>query len=154
MQKSTKKVIGLYFLSISIFILAACSSSMPRVTPSPTLDVSASEVLSLREDDVPELPFDDNPDPDQCGIPVRWGLEDPAWLNGYYDGELIQPQVALYDSHLRLEVTGSAPTGTPVRVILYQENPVLDYYMVVTIDMDEKQEGWIPAPFLSFEPPK
>ena len=43
-----------------------------------------------RDPDVPPLPFDDNPDPSQCGIPVRWGDEDNlAWLSGFWRGELI-----------------------------------------------------------------
>jgi len=112
---------------------------------------SAEEVLQSRDPDVPALPFGDNPDPNQCGIPVQWGANGQAWLTGEYQGELIQPIVLLYDSHLRQSVVASAPHGSEVEIVLFQENPVLDYYFV-KIPGEQPQEGWIPAPFLSFEP--
>lgn len=104
-----------------------------------------------RDPDVPALPFADNPDPSQCGIPVRWGESGEAWLTGLWEGELIQPEVLLYDSHLRAGVTAGAPHGTEVEIVLFQENPVLDYYFV-RIPGDPGGEGWVPAPFLSFDP--
>ena len=104
--------------------------------------------------EIPDLPFEDNPDPEACGIPQRVGSDDTAWLHGEYQGELIEPVVHLYDSHLRNEITGRAPSGTQVEVILFQDNPVLDYYMVeATLDDGSMQKGWVPAPFLSFERP-
>jgi hypothetical protein len=48
-----------------------------------------AELLTQRSPEVPELPFPDNPDPSQCGIPIQWGAEEPAWLSGIYDGELV-----------------------------------------------------------------
>ena len=103
---------------------------------------------------VPALPFDDNPDPEACGIPQRWGSDDAAWLDGRWQGELIQPTVLLYDSHLRSEVTGALPTGVQVTVVLFQDNPVLNYYMVEgRADDGTTHRGWVPAPFLVFEPP-
>jgi hypothetical protein len=106
-----------------------------------------------RSDSVPELPFPDNPDPDQCGIPIDWGDNNQAWLTGYYQGELIEPIVHLYDSHLRLEVTAQAAHGTEVEVILFQANPVLNYYLVRIKSLEgESSQGWVPAPLLSFEP--
>ena len=117
-----------------------------------TLTDPAEEEFT-RSEDVPELPFADNPDPDQCGIPVAWGQANQAWLNGYYQGELIEPVVHLYDSHLRLEVQAQAPHGTEVEVILYQSNPVLDYYLVkIKGQQGPGSEGWVPAPLLSFDP--
>lgn len=110
-----------------------------------------AEQVVDRDPDVPDLPFDDNPDPNQCGIPVQWGDGGQAWLTGIYDGALIQSTVLLYDSHLRKSVVGSAPHGTEVQVVLFQENPVLDYYFV-KIPGAQPQEGWIPAPLLSFDP--
>ena len=44
---------------------------------------------------VPPLPFADNPDPTQCGIPAPWGKDDPAWITGIYLGEVVQPVVPL-----------------------------------------------------------
>jgi hypothetical protein len=99
---------------------------------------------------VPALPFDDNPDPLLCGIPRPWTGQKRAWLSGYYDGKLIQPTVYLYDSHLRREVVAAAPTGAEVAVSLYQVNPTLNYYLV---NLPGGGEGWVPAPFLAFEPP-
>jgi hypothetical protein len=104
-----------------------------------------------RDPDVPDLPFDDNPDPSQCGIPVQWGDNGQAWLSGTWEGELIQPDVLLYNSHLRTSVTASAAHGSEVEILLFQENPVLDYYFV-RIPGDPTQEGWVPGPFLSFDP--
>ena len=56
-------------------------------------------------------------------------------------------------SHLRQSGAGAAPFGTTVRILLYQQNPRLDFYLVETIDLDPAQQGWVPAPFLQFEPP-
>lgn len=96
---------------------------------------------------VPDLPFPDNPDPDACGIPQRWGSDVPAQLTGYYEGKLVQPVVFLYDSHSRRAVTGQAQSGTKVRVLLFQSNPTLNFYFVKTLG-ENPQEGWVPAPFL------
>jgi hypothetical protein len=104
-----------------------------------------------RDPDVPDLPFDDNPDPSQCGIPVQWGDNGRAWLSGVWEGEMIQPEVLLYDSHLRTSVTARVPHGTEVEIVLFQENPVLDYYYV-RIAGDPAVDGWVPAPLLSFDP--
>jgi hypothetical protein len=98
--------------------------------------------------EVPPLPFDDNPDPEACGIPRPWGKDDPATLTGMYEGELVQPIVFLYDSHLRDRVVGQVPDGGRVQVLLFQSNPVLDYYLVRSLDLPEAQEGWVPAPFV------
>lgn len=106
-----------------------------------------------RDADVPDLPFADNPDPTVCGIPQPYGSDNQAWLTGYYEDELLQPEVLLYDSHSRRSITGRAPSGSEVEVILSQTNPVLNYYLVRTVGLDETQEGWIPAPFLSFDEP-
>ncbi|MGD2157754.1 MAG: hypothetical protein PVG14_02725 [Anaerolineales bacterium] len=112
-----------------------------------------AEILAQRSPEVPKLPFPDNPDPDQCGIPIEWGEDGKAWLNGYYESDLIQPIVFLYDSHLRLNIKAKAPHGSEVRVILYQSNPVLDYYMVQVVgEQGPDSQGWVPAPLLSFEP--
>lgn len=107
-----------------------------------------------RDADVPELPFADNPDPTVCGIPEPWRDDPTAYLSGVYDGELIQPTVFLYDSHARRSIKGRAPHGAEVEIVLSQSNPVLNYYLVRTVGEGEVQEGWIPAPFLSFEPPE
>lgn len=104
----------------------------------------------VRDPDVPDLPFIDNPDPELCGIPEPFGKPNQAFLNGYYGGELIQSEVLLYDTHLRRSVVGSAPHGTEIEVILYQVNPELNYYLVRTVGLEENSEGWIPAPFVRF----
>lgn len=109
-------------------------------------------IAAQRDPRVPDLPFADNPDPSQCGIPTQWGSNEPAWLTGIYEGKLIQPTVFLYDSHLRFTISGEAPHGSEVTIVLFQENPVIDYYMVKVNDVDQTVEGWIPAPLLSFEP--
>ncbi len=134
-------------------VLAGCGTPNDRVdqVPSAVDSVGHGEDLpALRDPDVPNLPFDDNPDPNQCGIPVRWGVDDPAWVTGMWEGELIQPEVLLYDSHSRLSISGRLEHGSEVVIVLFQENPVLDYYLVRSTRGDV--EGWIPSPFLAFEP--
>jgi hypothetical protein len=102
---------------------------------------------------VPSLPFPDNPDPDECGIPVRWGSDNDAWLTGVYEGEMHQPIVYLYDGHGRSKVVAAALHGTQVRVLMFQANPVQNYYYVrIPNAPDGQQLGWVPAPFLSLEP--
>jgi hypothetical protein len=103
---------------------------------------------------VPDLPFPDNADPALCGIPVQWNQSDLAYLYGYYDDQLIQPEIFLYDSHLRREVVGKSPHGTQVQILLSQSNPTLDYYFIKVIGGDVVIEGWVPAPFVTFEPPQ
>lgn len=106
-------------------------------------------IAENRSPDVPVLPFEDNPDPTLCGIPMPWDGQRFAWLSGVYGGEMIQPVVFVYDSHLRLEIAGEAPHGTPVEVLMFQSNPVLDYYLV---DLPGAlPRGWVPAELLSFE---
>jgi hypothetical protein len=61
-------------------------------------------------------------------------------------------EISAYDSHLRKSVTGSAPHGTPVDIVLFQENPVLDYYFVRFEAGGQLQEGWVPEHFIVFEP--
>lgn len=129
------------------------AASVPAQPSQPPLDPTyAAQIAAMRSPDVPPLPFPDNPDPNQCGIPVTWGQDDPAYLNGIYKGELVQPTVLLYDSHLRFNITAQAPHGTEVKVLLYQQNPVIDYYLVKIEGAGQPNEGWVPAPFLSFAP--
>jgi len=100
---------------------------------------------------VPELPFDDNPDPDQCGIPQPLGDEVRGTVDGRWEGETLFPDVHLYDSHLRSRVTGTIPTGTRVTVEMFQNNPVLNYWYVRWDGPGGGVQGWIPAPFLTVE---
>lgn len=97
---------------------------------------------------VPELPFDDNPDPDQCGIPQPLGDGVSGTVVGVWEGELLFEDVHLYDSHLRSRVTGTVPDGSTVRLVMHQNNPVLDYWFVRWDGPDGVVEGWLPDPFL------
>lgn len=131
--------------------LPAAATSYPTPTFPPLEPVFATRIAELRSPDVPDLPFADNPDPNLCGIPTQWNGNEPAWLTGYYEGDLIEPVVHLYDSHMRLNITAAAPHGTQVKVLLYQNNPYLDYYLVKIEGAELPNEGWVPGPFLSFE---
>jgi hypothetical protein len=128
---------------------ASASQAASELPAAPTL--VAAEVAQ-RDANVPELPFPDNPDPNQCGIPTLFG-GGAGWVNGVYGGRLVEQTVLLYDSHERLHVTGSVPSGTQVQVELYQANPVLDFYYVRVDGPDGLQQGWIPAPFLRLDGP-
>ncbi|NDJ85903.1 MAG: hypothetical protein GYB66_08460 [Chloroflexi bacterium] len=122
------------------------ASSESSSQPEGWLDLNSDYVI-------PDLPFPTNPDPDECGIPQPWGSDSKAWLNGYYKGELIQPVVYLYDGHGRNEIVAQAIHGTEVEILMFQANPVLDYYLVeVTTQEDGQNQGWVPAPFLSRDP--
>lgn len=127
-------------------------TAVPATTQPPAHETAAAWIALHRDPDVPLLPFPDNPDPDQCGIPTAWGDDGMAWLNGVYEGELVQPTVLLYDSHSRLSIVAEAAHGTAVQIILYQQNPVLDYYLVKIEGAPKPNEGWVPGPFLSFNP--
>jgi hypothetical protein len=105
-----------------------------------------------RDPNVPVLPFPDNPDPSQCGIPAVWGAY-PAWVTGLYQGQLLEPTVLLYDSHLCNHISGGLPSGTQVQIQLYQANPVLDFYYVQADTPSGPQKGWVPGPFLQLGPP-
>ena len=118
-------------------------------TTNPTL---IADLEAMRSPDVPELPFPDNPDPSLCGIPTQWGDDNQAWLTGIYEGKMIQREVLLYDSHNRLSITARASHGAEVEILLYQQNPVTDYYLVRVVGTENPNEGWIPEQFLSFEP--
>ena len=140
---------------VILLVGSGCAGDMRgAATPAPTeASVSvASTPRVARDADVPDLPFADNPDPNACGIPVAWpGYT--GWANGVYQGQVVEPSVHLYDSHERLHVTGAVPSGTEVHVQLYQANPVLDFYFVEADTPAGLQKGWIPAPFLQFDPP-
>ncbi len=166
----TKNKVFVFLLGTLLSLLAACTTTpdgtvdsestpesvegLPTATHLPLEPTYAAQIAGMRSPDVPDLPFPDNPDPSQCGIPIPWGDDNQAWLTGFYKGELIQPAVLLYDSHLRFNITAEAPHGSEVEVLLYQQNPVIDYYLVKIVGAETPNEGWIPAPFLSFEPPE
>jgi hypothetical protein len=143
--------IGLF--SMALLVLAGCGIGGGRDgAATPTVEgLGSAAAVALAEPlpvDMPPLPFADNPDPRACGIPRPWGKDDPATLTGMHEGELVQPVVFLYDSHLRASVVGQIPHGGRVQIVLYQSNPVLDYYLVRSLDLPEPQEGWVPAPFV------
>lgn len=128
------------------------ASSWPDATRPPLEPTYEAMLAERRNPEVPQLPFPDNPDPSQCGIPIQWGANSQAWLNGIYEGAVVQPVVLLYDSHLRLDIRAQAAHGSEVEVLLYQQNPVTDYYLVKLKGAAPPNEGWVPGPFLSFEP--
>lgn len=132
--------------------VATDAPRMPHATQPALEPTYAAMLAERRSPEVPQLPFPDNPDPSQCGIPIRWGADDKAWLSGIYDGDIVQPVVLLYDSHLRLNVSARAAHGSEVQVMLYQQNPVTDYYLVKIVGAEPPNQGWVPGPFLSFEP--
>lgn len=155
-------LLGLIILISTLLIgreVLTNSSTSDEVTPADIAQqlaaaFSRGEAADLDTLVIPALPFDDNPDPTLCGIPTPYGTRNnTAWLSGVYDGELIQSVVYLYRDHLRDEIVALGPHGTEVEVVLYQSNPQLDYFMVRIPSAPEGQrEGWVPAPFLSFDP--
>lgn len=163
--RTSKRYVKAIVLAATVWVVTACGS-IPTAEPAATSAAASTQtvehsrttttapvaVAEQRDPDVPALPFSDNPDPLQCGIPEVWNSDKPAWLHGSYQGKLIEPTVLLYDSHARNHITGRAPSGTEVRIELFQANPALNYYMIRTVGLDPPQEGWVPAPFVQFEP--
>lgn len=150
-------------LTLSLIFTACNSAANQRATAAEPAETGQEKLLFSTEDtqpieierdpNVPPLPFPDNPDPALCGIPQPWNSDAPAYLSGVYQGQLVQPVVFLYDSHLRRSIQASAPHGAQVKIILSQSNPQLNYFMVKILDADPPNEGWVPAPFVTFEPP-
>lgn len=148
---------GRLLLCVLVILSAGCQSgAVASVRQAATISAATAAApvaaIAQRDANVPELPFPDNPDPNQCGIPALFG-GGAGWVNGIYAGNLVEPTVFLYDSHERLHVTGAVPSGTQVQVELYQPNPVLDFYYVRAEMADGPQHGWVPAPFLQLDQP-
>jgi len=142
-------------VSLLLVLGTACSGTADKATTSRPDAASFSGAAAIRiqrDADVPQLPFPDNPDPNACGIPTSFGGS-RAWVNGVYQGQVVEPTVSLYDSHERIHITGAVPSGTEVQVELYQANPVLDFYYVRAQTPAGPQKGWVPAPFLQYNPP-
>jgi hypothetical protein len=108
--------------------------------------------IALAHDVVPTLPFPTNPDPDLCGIPVPMGEGFEGLLHASYDGVVQEEVVHLVDSHLRAAVTGHVPAGSVVEVVMFQDNPELDFYFVRWHGPDGVASGWVPAPYLEVLP--
>jgi hypothetical protein len=137
-------------LIVMLFLAACTPDDGVEETAVPTENpIQATQ----RAAGIPPLPFGDNPDPTACGIPQQWrGTDNVAYLTGIYEDELVQDPVLLYDSHNRTKIMARAAHGTQVEVVMFQSNPVLDYYYVRIPDAPSGENlGWIPAPFLSFE---
>jgi hypothetical protein len=146
-------LIGAIAIFSAVMLLQAEADKAKRDNVTAVSTKSVTTTLA-RNPDIPTLPFPDNPDPSLCGIPTAWGpTNNQAWLNGVYDGKMVQPTVFLYDSHLRYNIKAQALHGTEVQIILFQVNPMLNYYMVKIVGAPAGQnEGWVPEPFLSFTP--
>lgn len=126
-------------LILALIGLAGCGGNAPVLSPAPDAPIPAR---------VPPLPFAENYDPSQCGIPTPFGDATPHTVTGTVDGVEIQPIVYLYDSHLRSKITGQVYPGAQVEVQFFQSNPLLNYYLVRTVNVEPAQSGWLPAPFL------
>jgi hypothetical protein len=165
MGRTSNQFVIATVLVAAVWVVTACGP-LPTAGPSATSTAASAQtaqhssattvapaaVAEQRDPDVLALPFPDKPDPLQCGIPEVWNSDQPAWLNGSYQGRLIEPTVFLYESHVRTHITGRAPSGREVRIKLSQANPVLNFYMIRTVGLNPPQEGWVPAPFVQFEP--
>ena len=134
-------------LTTACFPTDAHNTAMQSVTHASATATTPPVFVQRRDANVPELPFPDDPDPNQCRIPTLFAGS-AGWIDGTYAGQVVEPTVLLYDSHERMHVIGAVPTGTEVQVEMYQANPVLDFYYVRVNMPDGLQQGWVPAPFL------
>ena len=112
------------------------------------LAIVASIGTVAAHDAVPTLPFPTNPDPDLCGIPVPMGDGFTGVLHATFEGVVQEEVVHLVDSHLRAGVTGHVPAGSVVEVVMFQDNPELDFYFVRWQGPEGNESGWVPAPYL------
>jgi hypothetical protein len=98
---------GRVLLLAAAMLATACSPTDARNTAMQSVAYASSVVtapsafVQQRDINVSELPFPDNPDPNQCGIPTLWG-GGAGWLDGTYASKLIEPTVLLYNSHERI----------------------------------------------------
>lgn len=135
---------GSFFRKILVVLILAAAMLAGVMAPPATAQAPAAPLPAVP----PSLPFADNPDPLLCGIPRPDGRT--ATITGTYAGQLVQPIVYFYDSHLRNEVIGQVYPGTQVEVKLSQANPELNYYFVRTVGVQPVQSGWVPEPFVDF----
>jgi hypothetical protein len=141
-------------VAVALLAVAACGPAPQAVAPATTVGAKAEMSAAYaveRDPEVPALPFPDNIDPAECGIPEPWNGQERARLTGMYEGRLVEPTVHMYNSHSRNRVVGRAPSGAAVRIKMYQANPTLNFYLVRTVDHDPPQEGWVPAPFVQLD---
>lgn len=97
----------------------------------------------------PVLPFPDNADSRQCGIPNRLGDTYEGQLSGVYGGQMVEPLVYLYDSHARDQVVARVKSGTKARGVLLVVGPQLNYLLVKTDMNGRTVQGWVPEPFFT-----
>jgi len=128
--------------------LLAAAGAQEGASTAVRAQASSSDAAPEASPHVPELPFDDNPDPDQCGIPQPLGDGVTGVVDGTYEGRSWFDDVHLYDSHLRSAVTGTVPHGSVVQLVMFQNNPVLNYWLVRWEGPDGTVEGWAPDPFV------
>ncbi len=101
----------------------------------------------------PALPFPDNADPRQCGIPTRLGDRYHGTLQGRYHEQLFEPLVRLYDSHSRTRVVATVKSGTPAYGVLLVTGRQLNYLLVKVTRDGRTVEGWVPQPYFRLDPP-
>ena len=138
----------LFALALAAAVAFAAGGAQAQDRADTAAGATSAERVDEGVDEVPELPFDDNPDPDQCGIPQPLGDGVEGVVTGTYEGRLVFEDVHLYDSHLRSAVTGTVPHGSSVQLVMFQNNPVLNYWLVRWDGPDGTVEGWAPDPFV------
>jgi len=143
----------LVLLVVGSLVASACESRTEATGATAVVPASLAGPTAAVGDMSMAVAFADNPDPTQCGIPMLWGNDEPAWITGIYQGSVFQPVVYLYESHGRRAVVGRIPHGGRVRIVLTQANPALNYYFVRSLDLQPAQGGWIPAPFVALDAP-
>lgn len=96
----------------------------------------------------PVLPFSDNPDTNQCGLPVI--LNTRGTVTGTYQGRVYEQPVRLYDSHARQGVVALVPQNTPARALLLVSGPRLNHVLVQLRVNARTVEGWLPDPYFTY----
>lgn len=100
----------------------------------------------------PPLPFADSQDTDPSGTTIEWRDDRPAWPTSIYEGRVLGLAAYLYDSPRRDRVIGQVLHRSRVQILRHQEGEP-GYYFVRSLEMDPVQEGWLPAPLVTFQKP-
>ena len=116
------------------------------------MDLFPAAVLGPLPSSPPPLPFVTNRDADHSGSQIEWSDDRHTWATGIYKGRVLGIAVYLYESPRRSRVVGQVLHRSRIQILRYQEGAP-GYYLVRSLEMDPIQEGWVPAPLVSFQRP-
>ncbi len=118
----------------------------------PETDLFPAAALGPLPSSPPPLPLVTKRDTDQSGSQIEWSDDRHTWATGIYKGRVLGIAVCLYDSPRRSRVVGQVLHRSRIQVLRHQEGAP-GYYLVRSLEMDPVQQGWLPAPLVTFQRP-